>query len=118
MGGDPQSIRKQEVGCHHRIDTMTYDAAHKEYEEYLLEVFDALYKKLRPGKRFVILIGDGIVKGEIIAADALTRRLADKTGFTVERELTVPIREVSRGFLKGRNLDLKKHHSIVMRRSC
>jgi site-specific DNA-methyltransferase (cytosine-N4-specific) len=114
MNENPQEIRKREIGCHHRIDTMTFTKALDEYRTYMLNVLSKVYAKLRGGKRFVMLIGDGIVKDEVIYADKLIADLAAKTGFIVEDINTMKLREVSRGFIKGKTLDRKNHHAIIL----
>lgn len=116
MDKAPQEVRKNEIGCHHRIDTMTFENALNEYNENIKLILEKTRKALVRGGRFVWLIGDGIVKGELIKANSILEDLASKTGFSVESMMSRSLREVSRGFLKGKNLDLKKHHVIVLKK--
>ncbi|WP_199426983.1 DNA methyltransferase [Thermaerobacillus caldiproteolyticus] len=116
LGKDPQEVRKKEIGCHHRIDTMSFERAFSEYKENMEKLIRALSFKLKKGKYFVMLIGDGIVKGELVKADNLVKDICSRNNFQIEEIITTPLRDVSKGFLKGRNLDKKKHHTIIMKR--
>lgn len=116
MGKDPQKIRAMEIGCHHLIDRMTYTEALGEYHDYLQGIFDQIYLKLKRNKYFIILIGDGIVKGRIVRGDTLVFEMAEKSGFSVEDVETIGLREVSRGFIKNKRIDKKNHHAIVLKR--
>jgi DNA modification methylase len=116
MDRDPQIIRKKEIGCHHRIDTMSFEKARYEYYNTMDSLFQIAKNRLKKGKFFVMLIGDGIVKNEVIKADELITEIANKNSFTIEELNTISLREVSKGFIKGRSLDRKKHHSIVLKR--
>jgi DNA modification methylase len=113
---DPQAVRRLEIGCHHRIDTMSFEKALNEYETNMENLIASLSNKLKKGKYFIMLIGDGIVKGELIKADELIRDICRRNQFTVEDIITTSFKEVSKGFIKGRNLDKKKHHTIIMKR--
>lgn len=116
MNENPQEIRRREIGCHHRIDTMTYDKALAEYSTYMMSVLGKVFAKLKSGKRFVMLIGDGIVKDKVVEADKLITELSAQVGFEVEDVNTIKLRDVSRGFIKGSRLDRKNHHAIVLRK--
>lgn len=116
MGKDPGEIRRQEIGCHHRIDTMSYEKAFNEYRDSMEELTKNISVKLKKGKYFIMLIGDGIVKGEVVKADDLMQEICERNNLSVEEIITTSFREVSRGFIKGRNLDKKKHHTIIMKR--
>ncbi|AWB43430.1 hypothetical protein DCC85_03795 [Paenibacillus sp. CAA11] len=116
MDKDPQIIRRKEIGCHHRIDTMSFEKAKNEYYTSMDTLFSVAKDKLKKGKYFVMLIGDGIVKDEVVKADELIEEIALQNGFVVEELNTINLREVSKGFIKGRSLDRKNHHSIVLKR--
>jgi DNA modification methylase len=116
MDENPQEIRKKEVGCHHRIDTMTYERAFKEYSDYMETVLSKVFEKLKKNKHFIMLIGDGIVKNKMVYADQLITALAEKIGFTVKEINTIKLREVSSRFIKGKTIDRKNHHAIVLRK--
>jgi site-specific DNA-methyltransferase (cytosine-N4-specific) len=115
LGENPQEIRRQEIGCHHRVDSMSYEKALNEYTTNMDKLFRRIHEKLKIGKYFIMLIGDGIVKDKMVYADKLISEIALNNGFSVEHIDTISLKEVSRGFIKGRNSDKKKHHVIVMR---
>lgn len=116
MEKSPQLVRKQEIGCHHRIDSMSYDKAYKEYYESLNQLFNMLYTKLKKHAHVVMLIGDGIVKKKLVKADEMINEIGPNNKFSIVEIQSRPIKEVSKGFIKGRNLNKKKHHTIILRR--
>jgi len=116
LGKDPQYVRKNEIGNHHRIDTMTFEKAFEEYRNALGNLTGKIGQKLKSGKYYVMLVGDGIVKGNLVKADELMKEIALENGFVVEETLSMHFKEVSKGFIKGRNLDLKKHHTVIMKK--
>lgn len=113
-GGNPIEIRRKEVGCHHRIDTMSHQGAVQEYEEYLENIFVELRRILKPQGHLAILIGDGIVKDRMVPADELVSRIALKAGLHIIEINSVHQTEVSRGFIKDKRIIRKKHHAIVL----
>jgi DNA modification methylase len=116
MDKSPQDVRKKEIGCHHRIDTKTYENAFAEYYDDLLKVMIKVNRCLINDGRFIWLIGDGIVKSQVIKANDLLIELSAKSGYIVEDIQTIKLREVSRGFIKGKTLDLKQHHTIILKK--
>ncbi len=83
----------------------------------MLRVFLHVYRCLKPGGRFVVLIGDGIVKERLVDMGAFVMDIAEASEFTVERIQSVPLLGVSRRFIKNPRLDTKKHHVVALRKT-
>lgn len=115
-GIDPRTIRKIEVGNHHRIDTMTRERAVREYETYLAHLSTELGRVLRPEGRAIFLIGDGIVKGELVAGDRVLAGAAVSSGLVVDDVRSQSLRSVSKRFIKTSRIDTKRHHIVVLRK--
>jgi DNA modification methylase len=116
MAGDPRAVRRLEIGGHHTIDTKSYETALDNYRDDLTGVFGGLHRVLKPKKHFALLLGDGIVKGRLISGDILTDQIAKLTSFEVIERKSVPLREVSKRFIKGDRIDRKKHHIMLLRK--
>jgi len=116
MDKNPQMVRSKEIGCHHRIDTKTYDDAFAEYYNDLYLAMTKVNRLLLPNGRFIWLIGDGIVKAKVIKANDLLSELAEISGYEIEDIQSIKLRDVSKGFIKGKTLDLKSHHTIILKK--
>jgi len=114
LGEDPRKVRELEIGLHHRVDSQSYEVATDEYVESMGGVFRGVSRALRQGGRFVLLVGDGIVKGKVVEMRPLVRKLADSTGLTEEEATAIPLRTVSRRFIKEAKIDRKQHHVITL----
>lgn len=117
LGKDPTAIRKLEMGNHHRVDRQTYENATTEYHDSMLRIFQGVNKVLKRQGHFALLIGDGIVKGQKIKADELVEGIAKLSGFEEISTMSIPLKEVSRRFIKEENRQQKLHHVIVLRKS-
>lgn len=116
MDKSPQEVRQSEIGCHHRIDSKSYDVAFSEYHDDLLKIMTKVNNCLSKGGRFIWLIGDGIVKSKVIKANDLLIDLSEKSGYLIDDIQTISLRDVSKGFIKGKTLDLKKHHTVILKK--
>jgi len=116
LNKDPKIVRKLEMGGHHTIDSQTFEKAITSYRDTMVSVFQGLNKTLKTGKYFAILIGDGIVKGERVKANELVTEVAKLSGFEQISTMSIPLKEVSRRFIKGTNGYEKLHHVIVLRK--
>ena len=116
LDGNPKKVRRQEVGCHHKIDTQSYDEAISEYGESISKVFGGINKVLKDKKYFALLVGDGIVRNRKVSMDDMVADISSKTGFEMTSIESIPLRDVSYSFIKGRNIERKRHHIVVLRK--
>jgi hypothetical protein len=114
LEGDPRNVRAREIGLHHRVDTQSYTVATSEYISALTRVFVGVRRALKPGRRFVLLAGDGIVKGLPVDMAGLVRQIAGASGLEIEKAEAIPLRAVSRRFIKDSRIDGKRHHVITL----
>lgn len=115
LGEDPKLVRKLEIGGHHKVDRQAYDTAIGEYQSSMTEIFKGIWQALKPSRHFALLIGDGIVKGRKLKADEFVAGIAESTGFTRISSHSIPLKEVSRRFIKQPKRR-KMHHVIVLRK--
>lgn len=117
LGKDPRAVRKLEIGCHHTVDRQTYEKATNEYQKSMVRIFQGINKALKPKAYFALLIGDGIVKGKLVKADEVIAETAQLSGFELISTRSIPLKEVSKQFLKGIHNHRKLHHVIILRKS-
>jgi DNA modification methylase len=117
LGKEPRAVRKVEMGGHHTVDHQTYEKATNEYHNSMVTIFQGVNKVLKLEKHFAILIGDGVVKGKRVKADELVDNVAKLSGFEITSKVAIPLKEVSRRFIKGTNGHKKLHHVIVLRKT-
>jgi site-specific DNA-methyltransferase (cytosine-N4-specific) len=117
LNKDPLAVRKLEMGNHHKVDSQTYENATMEYQKSMLKVFQGVNKVLKLDRYFALLIGDGIVKGKKMNADELITEIAQYSGFELTSTMSIPLKEVSRRFIKDTNRPDKLHHVIVLRKT-
>lgn len=115
LGEDPKLVRKLEIGGHHTVDGQAYETATEEYQLSMTEIFKGIWKALKPSRYFVLFIGDGIVKGRRFKADEFVAEIAKSTGFIRISSHSIPLKEVSRQFIKNPKRK-KLHHVIVLRK--
>jgi hypothetical protein len=70
---------------------------------------------LKPGKLFVIVIGDSIIRKELLKGDEVVCELADKTGFKVEDKIEYNLSYASKTFNPAFRSKIKKEHIILLR---
>lgn len=116
LGKNPRIVRNLEMGGHHTVDGQTYEEATNEYQKSLLKIFQNISSVLKPKKFFAILIGDGIVKGKKVKADELVNEIANLSGFEHISTSSIPLKKVSRRFIKGTHNHKKLHHVIILQK--
>lgn len=116
LEGNPRMVRRKEIGGHHTIDSQSFDIALNNYKDSLTKIFEKTNNVLKSKKYFALFIGDGIVKKKVIAIDPIIKDISIKTGFEIIKIESTPLRNVSKGFIKGDNINKKNHHVIVLQK--
>jgi SAM-dependent methyltransferase len=117
LGEDPRIIRRLEIGNHHRIDTKTFSQAAEEYSNNMAFFIEHAYRVLKGGGHLAILIGDGIVKGRVLKADALIERFAIQNKFSLVGKKILDLIAVSKTFIKEKDrLSKKKHYTLIFQK--
>ncbi len=79
----------------------------KRYFSDLVPVLAGVYRALRPGGRFVLVVGDSLLAGTYVPGDLLLARLGASAGFRVERV------EIARTRRSGQRRSFKLRESVV-----
>lgn len=118
LGYNPKVIRALEIGNHHRIDRKSFETAVKEYNMALSYFIKEAYRTIRKDCFLVILIGDGIVKDELVEADKMLEDLAISSGFMLLRKNSQRLTKVSKTFIKEHDrIARKRHHVLIFQKA-
>jgi DNA modification methylase len=79
----------------------------RKYFEDLYPVFERIYEGLKPGGRFIVVIGDSLIAGIYIPADLILAKLGQAVGFTIEKI------EIARQRRSGQRRDFLLRESVV-----
>jgi len=89
LGMDPIELKKEEIGAHlkHSYNTQSI----QRYSNDMKLCMNEMYRVLRNNKYVCIVIGDSIVKGEVVMTHKILVDLAEQIGFkfvtSIEREI-------------------------------
>jgi DNA modification methylase len=73
----------------------------------LLPVLKNVYEALRPGGRFVLVVGDSLLAGVYVPGDLILARIATQVGFSIERV------DVARSRRSGQRRSFELRESVV-----
>ncbi|MEM3290493.1 MAG: DNA methyltransferase [Candidatus Micrarchaeaceae archaeon] len=85
------------------------------YMKDMTKCFEHFGRILKPGKPFVIVVGDSIIQKELIKGDEVIGELADKTGFKVEDKIEYNLSYASKTFNPAFRNKIKQEHIILLR---
>ena len=112
---DPSIVRKNEIGNHHKIDSQSLEKAIEEYKSFMTDIFIELSRISKVDSIFVIIIGDGIVKGNVIDMSNVISDIASKTDYSVLEIKSENLSNITRSFNKKFSNAEKKEHYIVLK---
>ena len=115
LGFDHHQVRKNEIGCHHRVDGKDPNASKAEYFNAMMGVMREVARTSKPGSRFVMIIGDGIVKGEVVNMADVVSALCGDCGYSIEHSKSVDLSAITKSFNKKFARAPKKEHTITLR---
>lgn len=111
---DHKIVRKNEIGNHHRIDTKTFEQAKSEYITSMTDIINELSRVSKKGSYFTILIGDGIVEGNLIDMSQVISEISEKTNYSIENIDSVDLSQITRSFNRKFSNAPKKEHTITL----
>jgi SAM-dependent methyltransferase len=77
------------------------------YFRDLVPVLEGVRRALRPGGRFVVVVGDSLLAGTYVPGDLLLARLAERAGFEIDSV------EVARTRRSGQRRSFALRESVV-----
>lgn len=115
LGFDHSYVRQNEIGGHHRVDRKKPHISKAEYFNAMSQVMCGAARVSKPGSRFVMIIGDGIVKGEVVNMAEIVSDLCGDCGYSIECSDSVNLSEITKSFNKKFTNAPKKEHTIVLK---
>lgn len=111
---DHRYVRQKEIGNHHRIDKKDFETAKKEYVDSMSNIMNELSRVSKPKSNFVMIIGDGIVRGITIDMSQIISEICQDSNYKIQSIESVNLSETTRSFNRKFSNASKKEHSIIL----
>ena len=111
---DYMPVRKNEIGNHHRIDSMDFTSAKAEYIKQMWEIMNEISRITKPNSYYILVVGDGIVDGNTIDMSQVFSEICSHSSFQIQNIESKNLSEITRSFNKKFSKASKKEHIIEM----
>jgi site-specific DNA-methyltransferase (cytosine-N4-specific) len=85
------------------------------YMKDMTKCFEHFRRILKPGKQFVIIVGDSIIRKELLKGDEIIAEIASGTGFKVVDKIEYNLSYASKTFNPAFRSKLKQEHIILLK---
>lgn len=113
LGYDLKEVQDNEIGSRNRHSSKKEDIS--TFSKGLSNCLKEMSRVLKPNKLAVIVIGDSVIRGELICASKLIKEIASLNNFEVIREISYNLKENSRMFNPKFTNGDKLEHVIFLR---
>ena len=96
LGYDLKTLQDNEIGSRNRHSSKKEDIS--TFEDSLYPCIKEMSRVLKPGKTAVIVIGDSVIRGELIRANTLIEDIASENNFKLIKEMSYKLSTTSRMF--------------------
>ncbi len=103
----------KEIGSRNRHSSKKEDIS--TFRNSLFSCFKEMNRVLKPNKTAVVVIGDSVIRGELIRANELIKNISVETNFEVFKEKSYPLRKISKMFNPKFANKNKLEHVIFLR---
>jgi len=113
LGFNPKDVQEKEFGSRYK-----HNDRGEGLETYIVPMENAVQKianKLRKGRRFVVVVGDAILDGELIEMNVVLDNIFDKFGYEKEFEFRFDQRKYTRSFTPNYRKMKKNSYLLVYR---
>lgn len=111
---DQPTFKKVEIGSHRKYSQKNGSATVNTFRAELKEILAWLQDCLRPGGYACFVVGDSILKGQVIHNDQLLLRVAKEIGYQVEENLTRHMQDSKKSFNPAIG-KIKDEHIVILR---
>lgn len=108
-----KEFQDNEIGSRNRHSSKGEDIS--TFKDSLLDCLKEMSRVLKCDKMAVMVIGDSVIRGEIIKANTLLNEIATKSNFKVLREISYPLAKVSRMFNPKFTTEKKLEYIIFLK---
>ncbi len=109
LGFDPRTVKHQEIGAHLRY--LDADTWRRDMRASLQQTS----VRLRDGAYCVVIVGDGVIVGEVVPSAQILTEEAIDLGFSLELDLIRPVASSRKSFNQS-DARLRAEHVVVLRR--
>jgi len=113
LGLDWERAKFNEIGSRLR-----YSSQKESIDTYIKDMtacFLHLARILKPDKYFVIVIGDSIIRKELLKGDAIVKEIAERTNFKVVSKVSYSLNYASKSFNPAFRSKIKQEHIILLK---
>jgi DNA modification methylase len=107
---DWERAKFNEIGSRLRYSSQREDIS--TYVGDMAKCFERIRHVLKPGKHFVIVVGDSIIRKELLKGDTLIREIAEKTGFRLTDKINYSLNYASKSFNPAFRSKIKDEYII------
>jgi len=112
LGYNVRFVQDNEIGSRHKHSSMKEGI--DTYISSMTRCFQHFYRVLKPGKYFVVVIGDSIIRKKFYCGDELTGKIAGSTGFKVIDKIEYSLNKTSKMFPQAFRNKMKNEHIILL----
>lgn len=112
---DHRPVRSGEIGNHHRIDRQSMQESEAEYIASMTRIVRQVSRVSKPGAYFIMIVGDGIVKGKILDMSKIAADLCQKANYQIVQIDSIGLADITKSFNKKFSRGKKREHTIIMR---
>jgi site-specific DNA-methyltransferase (cytosine-N4-specific) len=112
LGLDWEKAKLNEIGSRLR-----YSSQRENIDTYIKDMticFSHFARILKPDKSFVIVVGDSIIRKELLKGDIIIKEIAEKTGFKIISKVSYSLNYVSKSFNPAFRSKAKQEHIILL----
>jgi site-specific DNA-methyltransferase (cytosine-N4-specific) len=113
LGLDWESAKFNEIGS--RLRHSSQRESIDTYIKDMTTCFLHLVRILKPGRPFVIVIGDSIIRKELLKGDIIIKEIAEKTNFKVVSKVSYSLNYASKSFNPAFRSKIKQEHIILLK---
>lgn len=113
LGLDWEKAKFNEIGSRLRYSSQRENI--DTYIKDMVECFSHLARILKPNRYFVIVVGDSIVRKELLRGDVIIKEIADKTNFNVVDKVSYSLNYASKSFNPAFRSKVKQEHIILLK---
>ncbi len=111
---DQPMFKQVEIGSHRKYSKNNGAATAHTFRAELRQILGWLRDRLRPGGYASFVIGDSVLKGQVIHNDQLLIQVAEETGYRVEANLTRRLQDSKKSFNPAIG-KIKEEHIVILR---
>lgn len=113
LGYDFKSVQRDEIGSRDKHSSKKLGI--EDFEKNLLSCLKEMSRVLKKSKYVVLVIGDSVIRGELIKADKLIKKISSESKFQVIKKISYKLSKNSKMFNPRFTNNKKMEHIIFLK---